>query len=837
MRVLLSHASIDKGFVEAVSDNLRPGTFELDSETFDAGLVNSQAIVAALSRCDVFCLFLSRKSVNSAYVNFETLLGIEFFAKAKISQFLVFCLDDEVFSQANANIKFFNIIRKTMDPESVARAIQGHAISVQDISSGSNHPFVGREVQISELEEQIADYSRPLIKALYISGNAGSGRKTLARKFYDSQFPHVGKLFARIEIWPFDGQEELFRTVLMSLRPSITSSDLRSRVSAFSISNQAQRGRQISDLINSLLPAREAALLFDYGGVLTDSGGFSAEISEVISYLDARPHPPAIFISPRMIPKRNRRKEKDIAYSSVSALSWDSASRLLSRLLKEKIISFTADQLTQLTALSECHPYNIYRLIELVEGIGVSAFLANPKYFNDWKHRQSSEYLDNIEFGDVEKSIVGVLKIIPQLDFESIVKSTTHDASFVEEALQRLIELHIVDAYDNRFLIAPAVRMAAERDARTQLSKEQTKTAMEAISRSLNIRIEEGSASFNLINSAVLSSIESGTANSEFIAAFILPSHHVWLSKHHYDQRNWADSIRYGQEAIKGRQRLSSNGFVAACRYVCLSSARLNREDTFAEAIQKLEQFASDDWSKSNVAYLKGFNLRNKGNLPAAETFFQQSIDLSPGNHSALRELAAIALARGNVDKAETFARGALEHSPRNAYLIDILITILIRKHGRQASRNSEIDSLFDVLRRVGEENGRSFFTTRKAEFEHAAGDNKVALDLIQKAIAKTPSLFEPHRLHAEILLKDGNKVKAAEVLEKMRAIVENRDRFDRRFNYRSYLVTLSRYYAEVGRFPEAKQLFDDEDIFTNVERENFLKEIEISESYRRARR
>ena len=42
MRAFLSHSSRDKGFVEAVASNLRPGTFELDALTFDAGAMNSQ---------------------------------------------------------------------------------------------------------------------------------------------------------------------------------------------------------------------------------------------------------------------------------------------------------------------------------------------------------------------------------------------------------------------------------------------------------------------------------------------------------------------------------------------------------------------------------------------------------------------------------------------------------------------------------------------------------------------------------------------------------------------------------------------------------------------------
>jgi hypothetical protein len=106
MRAFISHSSKDKGFIEGVASLLKPGTFELDSQTFDAGLVNSKAITVALRRCDLFCLFLSASSVKSAYVDFETLLGLEFLARGQIERFLAICLDDEAFVQASSEVRF-----------------------------------------------------------------------------------------------------------------------------------------------------------------------------------------------------------------------------------------------------------------------------------------------------------------------------------------------------------------------------------------------------------------------------------------------------------------------------------------------------------------------------------------------------------------------------------------------------------------------------------------------------------------------------------------------------------------------------------------------------------
>jgi hypothetical protein len=87
MRVFLSHSSKDNGFVDTVACLLKSGSFEHDSKTFDAGLINSQSIIVSLRRCDLFCLFLSSNSLNSAYVDFESLLGLEFIASGRIGNY------------------------------------------------------------------------------------------------------------------------------------------------------------------------------------------------------------------------------------------------------------------------------------------------------------------------------------------------------------------------------------------------------------------------------------------------------------------------------------------------------------------------------------------------------------------------------------------------------------------------------------------------------------------------------------------------------------------------------------------------------------------------------
>ncbi|WP_172701012.1 ATP-binding protein, partial [Sphingomonas koreensis] len=189
-----------------------------------------------------------------------------------------------------------NIVRKSLSPEAAARLIQGQLVSASSKTESFFHPFIGRDEELKDLDNQASDHKRPSIKGLYLSGNAGTGRRAVAGAFYANHFPHVGKVFPQIRLSPYDGPEELYRNILSELRPTMTAGELRSRVSSFSLAKPDQKMRMAAQLLNSLLPSNEAALLLDEGGVLTESGVFSPEISKLIDELEAQPHPPVTFI-------------------------------------------------------------------------------------------------------------------------------------------------------------------------------------------------------------------------------------------------------------------------------------------------------------------------------------------------------------------------------------------------------------------------------------------------------------------------------------------------------------------------------------------------------------
>jgi tetratricopeptide (TPR) repeat protein len=524
---------------------------------------------------------------------------------------------------------------------------------------------------------------------------------------------------------------------------------LLSRATAFGIADQKEKQRQISELVNSALIAREAILLIDNGGLLADSGAFQPEIGPIIDLLQDRPHPPVAMVAPRMVPVRLRRSANDVAYAALRALDREDSDRLAKRLFKDTAPPITSAQLSEVVTLADGHPYNFYRIVEEVEQRGIEPFLANTEDFQNWKHRQSSEYLDRTPLTDEDVLLLGLLKLLPSLDFQAMVDALPLDAAVASEALLKLSNLHVVEHAGDLFTISPPLRIAVERDKRIDMPASVRTRALKVLARTLAIRLDEGSARLDLVDSAVLSSIESGLPAGTLAAGLLLPSHYVWLAQKNYDQKRYPESIRLAKEGLKGSSRLSAAGLVAACRYMCLAAARTGETGTFDEGIKHLEAVANDDWARSNIGHLKGFNARLQGKLPIAEEFFRESYALSPGNIPTAREIAAICLARGNLAEAESFAREAQGYASRNSYVIAILIAILVKKLAKNAMNNTEVQELLDVLKHLDEESGRSFYATRKAELEHLWGDNRTARTLIEQAISQSSTIFEQRRIYA----------------------------------------------------------------------------------------
>lgn len=832
MKAFLSHSSKNKAIVEQVGEDLGLANVELDSRTFEQGVLNTKAIQDALARSTIFVLFLSKEAIASNMVKLEASLAQELMGKGLVEKFLVICLDDEAFQAAPDAWKDHNFVRKVSSAGAISRLIQ-HALMIANLRNAkSATPFVGRTKELTEAKDRLIDPIAPQPKGLFASGNAGIGRRTFARKLFADVYPSVNPIFPEIYIEPLDGLEEIFRKVFEVVSPIATLSAYRTRILAFSIAKADEKASQIAQLIDTLIASREALVIHDHGGLLEDNGRMQPQVQAILDKVQSKLHPTVIFVGDRTVPRKSRPNPDALVYAPLPSLDRQDIRQLAAFLLREAEIPYTEEQLQQIIDLSDGHPFNVVFIVQAAKQYTLSIFLADPSELTQWKRSRSSAFLQKIKFTELESAILIALKTFSSLDFDTLAQATGGILSEIGAAMMRLMDLHIVEAKSNVYLIAPPLRIAVERDARFRGATEKLRSIVRKVSALLNVSDENSEISLSLINAGILAQLQEDEKVTELFSAFLLPSHSVWLARRHYDATDFDESIRFAETALQGIDRLSPAGVVEACRCLCLAGTRLGKEGAYEKGISILRLNGNDPWASSNSNFLMGFHARFQGKLPEAETFFRKAYEDSPRNYNAARELAAIRMVRGDMTEAEQFARQAFSKAPDNRYVLDIMLSVLIK---RSVSENAqEIDSLFDRLKIVGDEEGHSFYTTRRAEHAMRSGQLGEAAKLIDEAKSKTPNNFGVHALRFEIYLDMGNKAVANDELNAMEAMIQRNSKGERQSNRRPLLEMKSRYLVSIGSFEDAKKLYRTGGVFTPAETQSAIKDIEVEQEFRR---
>ena len=342
MKAFLSHSSRDKGIVEQVAGELGAANVELDSETFDRGILNVTAIQNALKRCDLYVLFLTKAALESGIVRYEVLLAQELFARGVVERFLVICLDQEAFKSAEEQWKAFNFVRRAPGPQSMARLIQHELIAIRAKQKGNNRPFVGRTAELHDAKEKLIDPQSSKMRALYISGYSGIGRHTFARHLFRDVYPAVVSVVPEIMIERLDGYEELYRKLSERISPVSTLSAWRARLTGFSVAGENGKADLIVQLLNNLMEAREAIFMTDTGGLLDGDGGFQAPLKNILSRMQPQNRPSMNFIAQRMVPFGRRSEVSGIVYCSLPSLAPDDMRQLIGLLLRDAKIEYTS---------------------------------------------------------------------------------------------------------------------------------------------------------------------------------------------------------------------------------------------------------------------------------------------------------------------------------------------------------------------------------------------------------------------------------------------------------------------------------------------------------------
>lgn len=775
IRAFLSHSSKDKNFVTPIFKNLTAANAHFDEATFEQGETSASEIYKAINNTDVFVLFLTRKSIDSPWVKSELALAQQKIYAGRIKKILVFLLEDISHSEIPEWLLEY-VYKKTSSPGVISTAIRSTLFDLALVENASLSIFMGRDREIATLKDSLSNLSTSSPQVIFLAGNDGIGRRTLAKRALQDVHPQLIKLPIEIVLNDSDADIEFYRA-LLSQGEHLTIFESIERVEQFTALTTKERTKQIVDLIEKISNQRQIIFLRGKESLIREDGNFSEWINAIISNITPSAWPKLAIIARRMIPATKRRNHSNVAFFSINSLDENASKRLLSIWLKHYQADIDSTLVDEISEYVSGHPRNIQIAATLAAEYGSARLKTQRPDFLEAIRQQAKSLIDGIKFDIDQENILALFREYEYLSAEDIfVALGDIDEPQLSKTLSYLIDHGILESE------GPYIRMAPyllDTLSRYSWSDETKKFIIECRSRLLervkSISIDDF-ASISTIDAWILSSLrQENSADNIILARCLLPSHLLRVSREFYDRKDFSRTIELAQKALSGSNKLSFEAQIESLRLICLSSVRLGQDTTLNPAIEKLSSYNNIS-AQRTAAFIRGFKARYEGQIEIAEKEYRKAFDLDgKKNFHILRELAQILKVKEEYPEAEEFSRAAKSIADRNPYILDTLLEIIIEKNKNDQHflrNDKELNALFETLRETAHKEQRSFYESRLAHYYSCLHDPYEAEKWAAEAEKITPFHVPVLLTLAKIQINSNNTFDAEKTLSKVQKII-----------------------------------------------------------------
>lgn len=834
-RAFLSHSSKDKNLVGPVFKNLTAAHAHFDEATFEKGETSASEIYKAISNTELFVLFLSKNSVNSQWVQTELVLAQQKIYSGKIKKILVFLLDSVDHSEVPEWLLAY-VYRKTSTPGIITTAIRSALFDIAMVENSTLSIFMGRDKEISVLKESLSSLSADSPQAIFLAGNDGIGRRTLAKRALQDVHPQLIKLPIEIVLRDADSDIEFYRA-LLNQGEHLTILQSVNKIEKFTSLNLAERTAFLVDLIEKISSQRQIIVLRGKDSLVREDGGFAEWINLILSNLTPSPWPKLAIIARRMIPATKRRNHTNVAFFPINSLDENSSKRLLSIWLKHYQADIDSALVDEISEYVTGHPRNIQIAAALAAEYGSARLKTQRPDFLEAIRQQARSLIEGINFNADQENILALFREYEYLSAEDIfVAIGTVDETELSKTLSYLTDHGILENE------GPYIRMAPyllDTLSRYNWSESTRKFIIDCRDRLLdrvnNISIDDY-ASISTIDAWVLSSLrQEKNMENIILTRCLLPSHLLRVSREFYDRKDFSRTIELAQKALHGSNKLSSEAQVESLRLICLSSVRLGQDNTLHLSLDKLTAHGNKSALRT-AAFIRGFKARYDGNIDIAEREYRQAFELDgKKNFHILRELAQILKIKEEFQEAEEFSRAAQNIAGRNPFILDTLLEIIIErnKDNQKFLRDDkELKELFDVLKEAAHREQRSFYESRLAHYYSCLHDPSEAEKWALEAEKITPSHVPVLLTLAKIQINSNNTFEADKTLNKVQKIIIGAGKNADRRNVAEMDKLKILLLTQSGDFSSARTELQRARALPHKIQESLMKKIDIAEAY-----
>lgn len=728
-RAFLSHATVDKAFVEPVAEKLGRARIVVDTRSFKPGEDFRDEIRRTLDGSDTFVFFVSRQSLASVWCAFELdeaeLRALRGQLRRAIAIFIDGPPDPDVLPSWLARVK---AVQHT-SPDQSARFLA----ALLSEPTAEDHPFVGRADEVQRGLRKLSG-TDPAPRLLIVSGLQGVGRRSYLRALLTGALDLA--LGPVIVMQHAATLEDLFLESLAS-STMLLRSRLEDQLTIFRDFAPERKAEEIANQLAFLAAEGTAPCIIDDGAMLDGDGRYLPEYEEVLLEFLSAPDAHLGLVHQRL-PTISDRRLKQLSFSRrLSPLAPPDTRTLVNRLVRSSSLSVSGDQVAVLSDAVRGYPPAAYFVVSQVEEYGADVVLNDQARLRDYYTHAFSRYVADLALSSSEEQMLRYLASETRLSLDGLATAIGQDLEATARALRRLIDLNVIEVGDDDYSVSEPVRAAVSR-----LGKPLGRRWYEGAYKRLEEKFWQADAlpPLSVVDATLRAGLLVGRRSEQRYESLVRPSLLVGAAEEMYHRKEYERALDYLERA-EGMGRPTSALLDVKVR----CCAHLRRFGEAKHALSELRQFGG-----RRAWYLDGFISRREGRHDVAIGKFQKAYAAGDRPVSLLRDYADSLVRLGKFGEARTMVREAIAKGRDNPFLLDLAARIEIAD-GSQEDAELALDEL------EAADSQQQLVWTRRAAFLLARRGNadaiRKAIELAEKAAGKRGAPIEAQLVLARALI------------------------------------------------------------------------------------
>lgn len=743
-KAFLSHSSLDKPAVREIKKKIQRIWTYFDEDCFEPGEDFRNAIVDRLSDTNLFVLFVSKSSLDSAWVKFEIDEAYWQTIKRNNISVLVLALEDIPLTAIPVWMRKAKIepVRTYNQAAQIIKTMLFESVSV------SEGVYIGREADVLKFNNALIQYPDKIPNIFAITGLNGIGRRTFIKDILEKRF--ALPFISQFELSGTEGLIELYRKLLDENIENLALEKVDELYKWFLSTSPQEQTSEVCRLLALHTNNQTCPIIVDNNALLKDDGYFRHDILCLLKTF-SRDYPDCYLVLVHTrLPKLDYNDECIVHSCRLDALDKLNCYSLFDALLKRQSVA-TPNQLQvkEIASYLEGYPPSIYNAVKACSLEGVDLVCNDKRALLDFQERIFKDFLDKLPFSQIEWDVLTALYNMGNISIAPLAEVLNLTSENVAQLLKRAYEYNVVVCTEGLYSIAPPMRVAIERKLPHYTPKDFAEISRKLISKFWNPD-QENPVIFSLIDTMIYAVLRSGQ-DDELIQFknYILPSHLLEAAEKANKDMQWAQAERYARKAIElDKQLLPAHILlfkVLVRQETGRTRAEKNREEDEILAILRGAH-------SKEIHYLEGFRHLKRHRYYDAINAFRHSILSGDSSIPTYRDLAECYYQIDEIEQAQAQIDNIMRSDNRkinNAFILDLASKIAISQE--------EFDKVTDLLDKQSLVDYAENVEHRKATCEMKKGNYPRAFEHATNACNGERVLPQMHllRMNIAIHLKD----------------------------------------------------------------------------------